>query len=352
MTTQLFKLSVACAVIAGFASAQAADKSYDQMTKSELVALLKQRDAQVKAAPCKMKTTCPSGGKEMKSVTEPEKLSPFGAVVFTGVDMFTGSYDYDYPGSFGAKIGANLGYLILPDQGLGVQAGASAGIYDWNGATGGNRDSSSQGQYFVTTGLFYRGPVNSIFNAGVVYDAMFNDKFGTDQENPFLNQIRWQAGAKVYGKHELGFWGAQALNTAHTSNTEGNSQYSYSYRAISQASVYYRYPFENGAETFLWVGVPYEGSVSHNDNRAGSFVAGLRASVPITGNFSLYAEAAYMKSQRASGFYAAESNVESLTIGFSYGFGGQPNTEGRNMPLIPVANNGTFMTDFGYHSNY
>jgi len=340
MTSKLPKLFTLCAAIAvGATSVLAADKSYDQMSKSELVALLKQRDAQAKAAPCKMSSTM--GGKEMKSVMEPETLSPFGAIVFTGLDMFTGSYDDTWPGSFGAKLGANMGYLVLPDQGLGVQLGASAAIYDWNGAAGGNHPSSSQGQYFVTTGLFYRGQVDSRFKAGVVYDAMFNDKFGQDQQNPFLNQIRWQAGARVYGKHEIGFWGAQALNTDHDYSTNN------SFRAISHASIYYMYPFENGAETFLWAGLPYEGSLVHNDNLAGSFVAGLRASVPISGHFSLFAEATYLKSQRAPGGEAAWQNDETISIGLSYGFGGQPNTQGRNMPLIPVANNGTFLVDWG-----
>ena len=350
MNIKLFTLSLTCAVAAAcLPSIQAADKPYDQMSKSELVALLKQRDKQEKAAPCKMAPKCAVSGKEMKSVLEPETLSPFGAVLFTGVDMFFGSYDYDYPGSLGAKLGGNFGYLILPDQGLGVQLGASAAIYDWNGGFG-EHPSSSQGQYFLTTGLFYRGPAGSIFRGGVVYDAMFNDKFGTDQQNPFLNQIRWQVGARVYGKHEIGFTGAQALNTAHTQDFASYSNYGYrfDYRAISHASIYYRYPFENGAEVFLWGGCPYEGSLNHNQNLAGSFLAGLRASVPISGHFSLFAEAGYMKSQRAPGYYAAETNCESITIGLSYGIGGQPNTEGRNMPLLPVGSNSTFMVDHRY----
>jgi len=348
MNSKLVKLSVVCGVLAAsLATGLAADKSYDQMSKSELVALLKQRDAQTKAAPCKMTSKCPTSGKEMKALTEPEKLSsPFGAIVFTGLDMFTGSYNSDWPGSFGAKIGANLGYLILPEQGLGVQAGASAGIYDWNGHSGGDHNSSSQGQYFVTTGLFYRGPVDSIFKAGVVYDAMFNNNLGVDQQDPFLNQIRWQAGARVYGKHEVGVWGAQALNTDRTMDSNST----YAFRAVSHASLYYSYAFANGAEIFLWGGVPYEGSLANNGHPAGSFVSGLRASVPISGNFSLFAEAGYMKSQQPSGYNASVSNAESVTIGVSYGFGGQPNTEGRNMPLIPVANNSTFITDSSFNN--
>ena len=160
-----------------------------------------------------------------------------------------------------------------------------------------------------------------------------------EQANPFLSQIRWQAGAAVYGKHEVGLLGAQALNTDSTYN--GHLQF----RAISHASLYYRYPFENGAEVLTWVGLPYEGSLAHQGGKAGSFVSGVRASVPISGNFSLYAEGAYMKSQRDTGGWAAMQNVETVSMGISYGFGGQPNTNGRNMPLIPVANNGTFMTD-------
>jgi len=345
MTSKLLKVFTVCTVVAaGISSGWAAGQSYDQMSKSELIALLKQRDAQAKVSSSTLTARNSAGGKEMKAVTEPEKFSPFGAIVFTGLDMFTGAYDYDWPGTFGAKVGANLGYLLLPDQGLGVQAGASAGVYDWNGQSGGDHESSGQGQYFITTGLFYRGPVDSRFKAGVVYDAMFNNNFGTDQQDPFLNQIRWQAGARVYGKHELGFWGAQALNTDHTNP---DSRTTYSYRAISHASIYYSYPFANGAEIFLWGGLPYEGSLAHYNNPAGSFVAGLRASVPISGHFSLFAEAGYLKSQHVSGYDAATSNVESVTIGLSYGFGGQPNTEGRNMPLLPVANNSTFMVDFG-----
>lgn len=320
-------------------SAQASDKPYDQMSKGELVALLKKKDAQ--AAACKVKAK--DVKYDLKSVTEVEQLSPFGAVVFAGLDMFTGAYNSYWQPNFGAKIGGNMGYLLLPDEGLGAQLGASTGLYDWNGNSSGDHNSSLQHQEFVTTGLFYRGPVDSRFRAGVVYDAMFGQHFGEDQANIFLNQIRWQAGAAVYGKHEVGLLGAQALNTA-TENSYDK------YRAISHASLYYRYPFENGAEVMVWGGVPYEkGSLANEGHRAGSFLSGLRVTVPISGNFSMYAEGAYMASSRETGDLSAQQNVETVAMGFSYGFGGKPNTEGRNMPLIPVANNGTFMVDANHY---
>jgi hypothetical protein len=149
-------------------------------------------------------------------------------------------------------------------------------------------------------------------------------------------------GYKVYGKHEIGVWGAQQLNMAHCSEAD--------YRGISQASLFYRYPFENGAQVFAWAGVPYGKSLMNGTGRPGAFVVGANVIVPVSGHFSLFANAQYMKPNGSAGDSgnAAEEENAAVTVGLSYGFGGQPNTETRNMPLIPVANNGTFMVDTNY----
>ncbi len=268
--------------------------------------------------------------------------SNFGGDASAGYDIWHGFPDGTYPDNNGVHAEANFAYLLLPQQGIGVQAGGSYGVYDFNG-----RDSSivqgNQEQTFLTGGFFYRGPENSPVNAGIVYDTMINHNFGVAATDATLQQLRGQIGVKVMGQSEIGLWGAMELNRASIiPNNVGVS----SYRGIDQASVFYHYTFDQGADARIWAGVPISRTLQTSHNNVGTWLVGGRVDVPLNDRISVYGEGAYMSPHTSSlNFLGVKVNeVSSISIGISFNLGaGKPN--GRSAPYLPVANNSTFFVD-------
>lgn len=268
----------------------------------------------------------------------------FGADVFTGVDYWHGFPDGSYPGNYGFNLGGNLAYVVLPSQGIGLQAGGSYGVCDLNGR-GSTAQQGRQEQTFFTTGAFYRGPEDSIVSGGIVYDLMLNHNFGVFATDSLLQQLRAQLAVKVYGEHEIGVWGAMELNRASAFIATGGTV---NYRAINQASIFYHYSFAQGAEARLWVGLPFTDSLTTTHNSVGTFVLGARASMPFNDHLSLVADAAYMSPHAQNIPIAAQANlhaneISSVSLGISWSFGGK--SQSRSSAYLPVANNSTFFVD-------
>lgn len=267
-------------------------------------------------------------------------MSNFGVDLSTGYDIWHGFPDGTYPDNNGFHVGANLAWVALPKLGLGVQAGGSYGIYDFNG-----RDSTgvqgNQEQTFFTTGFFFKGPENSPVNAGLVYDMMVNHNFGVAATDSMLQQLRAQIGVRICDGNEVGVWGAMELNRASIiPNNVGVA----SYRGIDQGSVFYHHMFEKGADARLWVGVPFSDTMSANHNGVGTWLAGARLSVPLTDHLSVYGTGAYMSPHTTIGFPLKVSEVSSVSIGITINLGcGKAN--GRSAPYMPVADNSTFFVD-------
>jgi hypothetical protein len=275
--------------------------------------------------------------------TESSWKSNFGAEVSTGYDVWHGFPDGTYPDNNGVHVGANIGALVVPKLGIGVQVGGSYGVYDFNG-----RDSTvnqgRQEQTFITTGLFFRGPENSPVNAGLVYDAMINHNLGVAATDPILQQLRAQIGVKVCGQSEVGVWGAMELNRASIiPNNTGVA----SYRGIDQGSLFYQFTFEQGAKVRAWVGLPFSDTLAPAHNSVGSWLAGARFDVPLNDRVSLYGEGAYMSPHTNPGLPIGNikvNEVSSVSIGISFNLGcGKPG--GRGSAYLPVADNSTFFVD-------
>jgi hypothetical protein len=272
--------------------------------------------------------------------TESSWKSNFGAEVSTGYDNWRGFPDGGWPGNSGVHFGANLGALALPKAGLGVQLGASYGVYDFNGR-GSTARQRPQEQTFFTGGLFYRGPENSPVSAGMVYDMMINHNFGTAAVDATLQQMRGQIAVKVCGQSEVGVWGAMELNRASIIPNNVGIQ---SYRGIDQGSLFYQYTFEQGAKLRGWVGLPFSDTLAPTHNGVGTWLAGARFDVPLNDRISIYGEGAYMSPHTNPGFPKFVNEVSSISIGLSFNLGcGKPNP--RSSAYLPVANNNTFFVD-------
>jgi hypothetical protein len=266
--------------------------------------------------------------------------SNFGVDLSTGYDIWHGFPDGTYPDNNGVHVGANVGWLAVPQLGIGVQAGGSYGVYDFNG-----RDSTirqgDQEQTFFTGGLFYRGPEDTPFSAGIVYDMMVNHNFGVAATDPMLQQLRAQIGVKVYGQNEVGVWGAMELNRASIIPNNVGVQ---SYRGIDQGSIFYHYTFEQGADARIWIGLPFSDTMSGVQNGVGTWLAGARASVPLNSRLSVYAEGAYMSPHTNPDFLLKVNEVSSVSIGLTINLGCSK-SNGRSSAYLPVADNSTFFVD-------
>ena len=270
-------------------------------------------------------------------------MSRFAADFSAGYDNWQGFPDGNYPDNSGVHGGLNLGFLVLPDSGIGVQAGATYGVYDFNGRESMPIRPLRQEQTFFTGGFFYRGAEDSLFSAGAVYDLMINHNFSVYAVDATLQQLRGQVAFRPLGQHQIGLWGAMELNraTAQPANVGAGS-----FRGIDQASVFYEYTFEKGADVRLWAGLPFSKALANPHNEIGTFILGARASVPLTDRLSLFASGAYLSphSSPGLGFPRKMNSVNAVTIGLSFCFG-EGKTPSRAAPYLPVADNTTFFVD-------
>jgi hypothetical protein len=201
-----------------------------------------------------------------------------------------------------------------------------------------------QQQGFVTGGLFSNPQYLCGFQAGVVVDWMFNENFGVFALNPSFGQLRFQAGYFAFDCNEFGIWGTVNLDTAHKKAFE----IPVAFRAVSQASLFWRHIFDSCAETMVWVGFPYQKGLMAHGKRAGQYIVGGSFSVPLTSCLSVEAHGVYMgptKTRSSPRFMNYDANV---CIGLTYAFGNGSNNCCQirvARPYLPVANNSNFLVD-------
>ncbi len=154
---------------------------------------------------CNQPSCCESSCGACECCCEPRA----GVVGLFGFDSFKGLSDGGRQSNFGAVSGFNSA-LLLPgeagDRGLGLQLGASYGVYDWDGRTV-NNSAEMQQQTFVTVGFFRKGDEDHPLSFGVVYDWMLNDNWGVYATNPTLGQWRGQAEWALSDQNSVGMWG-------------------------------------------------------------------------------------------------------------------------------------------------
>ncbi len=261
---------------------------------------------------------------------------------FAGFDAWKTQADTDWPSQFGIVNGVNAGAPIplLSRYGIGGQLGASYGIYDWQGRETGE-DGSSQEQIFVTSGLFRRADAGMPFNFGLAYDIMLNDNFGEDSTEPYLGQWRGLIGFALSARNEIGWWGAF--------HDRRDAQDGIRFRTVAQNNMYWHHNFLNGADSWLWVGIPERNRLNGRGSLYEWNLGGL-VNVPLTERTGIYGSFAYFCPSAPAGSDAAvEEEAYQLGIGLNVFLGASSRNStvaGRCWaPLMPMANNGNMVVD-------
>lgn len=269
-----------------------------------------------------------------------------------GYDSFNHIPDTNFTSNYGASGGANLGGPLpgLQDYGIGWQAGATFGIYDWKGRTGlGAQRDQSQNMFFSTLGIFRRADACNPVSWSVGFDQLSATRYGTLTQSPYLQQIRVQIGYALSARNEIGMWGTAATNKSVRSLPP--SPLRISYRAINQLNTYWHHKYDFGGDSWLYAGVPLGNRLSPLEGTLGSWIIGGMALAPMSDNLSLYGNFSYMNPSAGAGPPGSFDETMSVGLGLVWYPGRHARSRtvgGRTwMPQLPVANNSTFLVDYG-----
>jgi hypothetical protein len=266
--------------------------------------------------------------------------------------------DNSVPNNFGFRIGFNSGWGLgeLP---IRAQVGASYGFYDISGRrplVGGRTNvnwMSVEQQLFLTLGFYKRSDVLSCdrISWGIVYDYMYDTDYGEDAQSVDFGQARFQVGYALTECSELGLWGAFGLeNETYVSNgggIGGANLFPITLRPMDQVAVYWKRNWCYGGETSLYVGAA---------ENIGGFLIGLNGDVPLSSAVGLTGGFHYIvPANRQTGDPVANFNQGSIeeTWMMTFGIAWYPGQKASactvsgnaGMPLLPVANNGTFAVE-------
>ena len=244
-----------------------------------------------------------------------------------------------YGFNYGTRLGALSEYT-----GIGFQIGASYGLYDLNGRSSGFHDNQVQQQGFLTAGFFRAANKQTNFSYGLVWDGMFNSNFGQFAVSPFLSQVRAQIAYALNVQHEIGFWTAIRVNTAHTSA----ANIPLSYRGVDQFTLFYHHRFGYGGDGWTWIGIPDPTKLGGNGT-LGAYTVGGTLTAPLSPRLGAFTSLQYMSPTARAGVAASIEEAFYVTCGIS--FFPYANSRATNvagdcwMPYMPVATDGTFLVD-------
>jgi Family of unknown function (DUF6666) len=264
--------------------------------------------------------------------------------VFFASDGWMGPIDDDDGNNFGYRFGFNAGVPISECRGIGAQFGLSYGRYNLTGRDAGNEQSKVEEQIFLSAGAFKRADLCAEcpdrLVLGLVYDHMITDNTGEEAwEIGRLGQLRWQVGYVLSATDEVGLFGSLRL---WEDAVDGPSNNADDIRALDQGSIYWHHKWCWSADTTVYFGIA--------DN-PGEWVLGAKGEVPISNCASLFGGVHYvMPSADGSGSRDAfAQEYWNVSVGVAYYPGGNAASKtvaGRRwMPLMPVADNGSFGID-------
>lgn len=256
-----------------------------------------------------------------------------------GYDYFRSIPEGDWEGNTGGLVSFNIGMPIGAKK-LGFQFGGSYGLYDWAGrlSSPSYKQTGLQQQLFLTTGLFRKTTYESGWNAGIVYDWMWNRDFGTLAVQTNFGQIRFQGGYLCRRTNEFGLWGTVETNRSHVESLEVPLVF----RAVAQINAYWKHLFKNCATTMLWAGIPYKRSLSFSTGRAGIFIIGGSFRAPLSNRLCIDGHASYMAPHSAHGGYKQRYYAANICIELKYLFGDHCSFYD---PYMSIGNNSNFITD-------
>ena len=280
-----------------------------------------------------------------------------GMILFSGFDSWRGVADGNRQNNNGGSSGFNYGTRLgrISDvTGIAFQAGGSFGLFDFSGRSnvGGTLNTvDAQTQTFFTAGFFKKANENSPISYGIVHDWQANQNFGVFATNPTLGQWRGQVAYATSATNEFGAWGT--LRDKGSSNINGLRE-SVSYRSINQVNFFWHHKWELGADTWIWAGLPQQDRLVGGGS-LGDFLYGGMFTAPLNNYVGVYASAQYMHPSAAPGPAASAQDSWNVSMGLQYYIGGhaRTNTVAGNcwLPLMPVANNGSFLVDASRNSS-
>ena len=245
--------------------------------------------------------------------------------------------------SMGAVAGFNSG-IGLGNSKVRAQVGASYGVYDFKGRTidDPGQEASLEQQAYFTFGTYKRSDVccGDRISWGVVYDQFIGHQWGWTADEVHLGQLRGILGYALNEHNEVGVWG-----TAHTDDDVSlisgvGAGIPTTIRAMHQVNAYWRHNWHFGANSMLYVGAVDKADV-------GSWQFGMTNTAPLNHSTSLYGNFTYAAPGSATGLVGAAEEQWYVSVGLVFSLGAKAQSAtvsgNRGLPLLPVANNGSFL---------
>ncbi len=258
---------------------------------------------------------------------------------FFAGDGWNSIADDDDNNNFGFRLGFNSGFA-LGDSTLRGQFGLSYGAYDFHGRESSDTPeaASIEEQIFLTGGVYKRSDVccGDYLSYGLVYDAMITDNTGERAASIEIGQVRGVVGYALNEASEVGMWAAFRIDNDRVAGIP--------YRAMDQVNFFWHYNWIYGADTTAYLGW---------SDDPGMLVLGLNGQAPLSSSTALFGNVVYNLPSTGGGDArvgvddAFNQETWNVTFGLVYYFGGKAvsrNVSGNaGLPLLPVADNGTFM---------
>ena len=260
-----------------------------------------------------------------------------------GADSYKSLGDFALSNSFGAVSGFNTGVRIGESRIRG-QVGASYGVYDIKGrpTLPPLKDDSLEQQTFITAGFYKRSDVcgGDRISWGTVYDQFIGHQWGWTNNGVQLGQIRGIMGYALNETNEVGSWGTFHINNDAVSLGLPLGAVVTNIRAMNQANSFLRHQWAFGGNSMMYAGVVDRADVA-------SWQFGMINLAPVSSSTSLYGNFTYVAPSSATGLVGNTEEQWNVSVGMVFYLGKKAVSRTvsgiQGMPLLPVANNGSFL---------
>jgi hypothetical protein len=235
--------------------------------------------------------------------------------------------------SAGVVSTVNTAFQIVEGSPIRAQAGISYGVFDFKG---GDFRSHTEQQLFITLGVSKRSNVlqGDRLSWGLVWDQLLAYSLGDGFSDFSFSQSRALLGWALNTRNEIGFWGAFRTS----SYASGRKP-----RPADQYNMFWRHNYDFGGQSMFWIG-------GNDPADYGSWLVGGLGESPLNNYLSLTGNFTFALPGASAGMLGAAQEAWAVGVGLTYYVGAKsvrPSVSGRQgLPLIPVANNGTFLLTY------
>ncbi len=256
--------------------------------------------------------------------------------LWSGAHGFKGPLDFGRNGNFGLHEGADIGMPLGGPFGVGVQVGFQAVHSNFEGdQVFGQLPSADRNQIFFTAGLFRRAMCAG-FQWGVAVDVLHDRYYDVID----LTQLRTELAWVFPSGWELGYWGA--YGTSRDNLFAPNQQVLFQAEPTDQFLFYVRRYLPEGGEGRFWVGFSSQGDG----------LLGGELSVPLGRCWAIENRVGYLIARQGPNDPNGHPGQTEESWGLSMHLVWYPGRPARGQqydpfrPLMPVADNATFMVDW------